>query len=120
MFVISSIILSFSAVVNCHLVFNNGGNFMRNNSYIYYVNIADGDNALKCVTNDLNCCTDINWNDETGTVVHEGSDNYGSLLGSSIAIYHCSHFHSGSMISYHCNWKFPEIFILLTALPRPE
>ena len=79
MFVISSIILSFSAVVNCHLVFNNGGNFMRNNSYIYYANISDGDNALKCVTNDLNCCTNINWNDETGTVVHEGSDDTSCL-----------------------------------------
>ena len=38
-----------------------------------------------------------------------GSIVYGSPQGSSIAIYHCNHFHSGSMISilfYHCNWNF--------------
>ena len=82
MFVISSIILSFSAVVNCYLLLNNGGKYLRNNSYIYYANISDGDKALKCVTSNRDCCTnsfDVNWNDETGTVVHEGSDDTSCL-----------------------------------------
>ena len=71
-----NIILVFSsAVVNCQLWFNNGERILTNNSYIYYANISHGDNALKCVTDNLNCCntsSDVNWNDETGTVVHEG------------------------------------------------
>ena len=40
------------------------------------------DNALKCVTDNPNCCTDsydVNWNDETGTVVHEGPDDTSCL-----------------------------------------
>ena len=76
------IILSFSAVVNCHLLLTNGGKYLHNNSYIYYANISDGDNALKCVTDNPNCCTDssdVNWKDETGTVVHEGSDDISYL-----------------------------------------
>ena len=85
MFVISlcNIILVFSSVVvNCQLWFDNGERGLTNNSYIYYVNISDGDNALKCVTDNPNCCTDsydVNWNDETGTVVHEGPDDTSCL-----------------------------------------
>ena len=82
MFVISSIILSFSAVVNCYLLLNNGGKYLHNNSYIYYANISDGDKALKCVTSNRDCCTnsfDVNWNAETGTVVHEGPDDTSCL-----------------------------------------
>ena len=85
MFVISlcNIILVFSSVVvNCQLWLDNGGNILTNNSYIYYANISHGDNALKCVTANPNCCTDyydVNWNDETGTVVHEGTDNTSCL-----------------------------------------
>ena len=69
-------------VVNCQLGFNNGGKPLVNNSYIYYANISDGDNVLKCVTDSLNCCNDsydVNWNDETGTVVHEGPDDTSCL-----------------------------------------
>ena len=69
-------------VVNCQVWFNNGMTFLNNNSYIYYANISHGDNALKCVTYNLNCCTDssdVNWNDETGTVVHEGPDDTSCL-----------------------------------------
>ena len=70
------------SVVNCQVWFNNGGKILHNNSYIYYANISDGDNALKCVTFNINCCTDYydgNWNDETGTVVHEGPDDTSCL-----------------------------------------
>ena len=77
------IILVFSSVVvNCQLWFENGGKHLTNNSYIYYANISDGHNALKCVTDNLNCCntsSDVNWNDETGTVVHEGPDDTSCL-----------------------------------------
>ena len=69
-------------VVNCQVWFKNGGTFLFNNSYIYYANISDGKYALKCVTDNPNCCTDSydgNWNDETGTVVHEGSDDTSCL-----------------------------------------
>ena len=69
-------------VVNCQVWFNNGEKYLKNNSYIYYANISHGDNALKCVTANINCCTDsydVNWNDETGTVVHEGPDETSCL-----------------------------------------
>ena len=73
-------------VVNCqsHVWFSIHGQerAMFNNSYIYYANMADGFNALKCVTDNPNCCTDsydVNWNDETGTVVHEGPDDTSCL-----------------------------------------
>ena len=91
-------------VVNCqsHVWFNIQERALLNNSYIYYANIGNGYNALKCVTDNPNCCTDSydgNWNDETGTVVHEGRDNtsclyvtrgngeiYGGSLGPSTTI----------------------------------
>ena len=77
------IILVFSSVVvNCQLWLDNGERILLNNSYIYYANMADGYNALKCVTDNPNCCTDLydgNWNDETGTIVHEGSDDTSCL-----------------------------------------
>ena len=70
-------------VVNCQVWFSNGRNYLTNNSYIYYANITHGDNALKCATfNNTNCCTnssDVNWNDETGKVVHEGPDDTSCL-----------------------------------------
>ena len=69
-------------IVNCQLWFENGENILTNNSYIYYANISHGDNVLKCATDNPNCCTDsydVNWNDETGTVVHEGPDDTSCL-----------------------------------------
>ena len=41
---------------------------------------------------------------------------YGSPQGSAIAIYHCSHFHSGSMIIIPLQLEVSEISILLTAI----
>ena len=85
MFVISlcNIILVFSSVVvNCQLWLENSEKGLTNNSYIYYANISHGYNALKCVTSNQYCCTDYydgNWNDETGTVVHEGPDDTSCL-----------------------------------------
>ena len=71
--------------VNCQvpfLSFENGERKLTNNSYIYYANISDGDNALKCVTDIPDCCTDSDdgdWRDETGTVVHQGPDDSSCL-----------------------------------------
>ena len=65
-----------------HLLFNIQERALFNNSYIYYANMADGYNALKCVTANPNCCTDsydVNWKDETWTVVHEGPDDTSCL-----------------------------------------
>ena len=56
---------------------------LNNNSYIYYTSISDGDNALKCVTTNSDCCTDSDdgdWRDETGTVVHQGPPDNSSCL----------------------------------------
>ena len=54
--------------VSCNsLWFNNGQRLLINNSYIYYTNISDGDNALKCVTINSDCCTDSadgDWRDD--------------------------------------------------------
>ena len=59
--------------------FRSGGGTQRltNNSYIYYANIFDDFTALKCVTDNHNCCTDSddgNWRDERGRAVHQGED----------------------------------------------
>ena len=50
---------------------------LPNNSYIYYASIFDGNRALKCVTDSVNCCNDSdveNWRDERGKAVHQGED----------------------------------------------
>ena len=62
--------------------FSNEQRDMSNNSYIFYDTISDGDNALKCLTDNPNCCTDSDdgdWRDETGTVVHQGPDDFSCL-----------------------------------------
>ena len=62
--------------------FENDQKILENNSYIYYANISDGNNALKCITDNQYCCTDSadgNWTDETGTIVHQGPDNSSCL-----------------------------------------
>ena len=77
-----AVFLVTNRVVNCQLWFDNDGKLLTNNSYIYYANISHGDNVLKCVTDNPNCCTDsydVNWKDETGTVVHEGPDDTSCL-----------------------------------------
>ena len=54
-----------------------GAEGLTNNSYIYYTTIVDGSRALKCVTDNHNCCTDSddgNWKDERGRAVHQGAD----------------------------------------------
>ena len=49
---------------------------LTNNSYILSSNIST-EYALKCVTDNVNCCNDsdvVNWRDERGRPVHQGAD----------------------------------------------
>ena len=81
------IIVLLATIANCancqsFLTFMNGQETLTNNSYIYYTRISDGDNALKCITDNPDCCTDSDdgdWRDETGTVVHQGPDDSSCL-----------------------------------------
>ena len=50
---------------------------LTNNSYIYFANIGEEDGALKCATDCINCCLELdvgNWRDERGLAVHQGAD----------------------------------------------
>ena len=50
---------------------------LSNNSYIYYPDISDGDQTLKCVTDNVNCCNSSivgGWRDVRGEPVYEGAD----------------------------------------------
>ena len=50
---------------------------LPNNSFIYYHDIDDGDQTLKCVTDNVNCCNSSivgGWRDESGRPVYEGAD----------------------------------------------
>ena len=50
---------------------------LSNNSYIYYPDIRDRDQTLKCVTDNVNCCnsSDVgSWRDERGRPVYERAD----------------------------------------------
>ena len=50
---------------------------LTNNSYIYFASIGREYDALKCVTDSVNCCNDSdvgNWRDERGRAVHQGVD----------------------------------------------
>ena len=54
-----------------------GKTSLTNNSYIYYANISEGNRALKCKTDNHNCCNNSdngNWTDDRGTAVHQGAD----------------------------------------------
>ena len=50
---------------------------LPNNSYIYYPDIRDRDQTLKCVTDNVNCCNSSivgGWRDKSGRPVYEGAD----------------------------------------------
>ena len=72
------------SVANCQQLphFESAGKTLTNNSYIYYANISDGDNALMCITDSVNCCNDSdvgNWWDERGRAVYQGEDETSCL-----------------------------------------
>ena len=57
--------------------FKSGVDILKNNTYIPFAYIFDGEKALKCVTDSVNCCnvSDVgNWIDARGRVVHQGED----------------------------------------------
>ena len=48
---------------------------LPNNSFIYYYDIHDRDNAtLHCSTDNVNCCNVGGWRDKSGRPVYEGAD----------------------------------------------
>ena len=64
---------------NCQSLpqFEHDGHFLSNNSYIYSRDISDGDRALNCVTESINCCNNSTvggWRDESGRPVYPGAD----------------------------------------------
>ena len=64
--------------------FEHQGYNLSNNSFIYYPDIGDGyaplcdgDGALKCVTDNVNCCNNSTvggWRDVSGRPVYQGAD----------------------------------------------
>ena len=74
------LLLSLLSLGNCQSLphFKQEGQFLSNNSYIYYNDIGYGDRALNCVTNSSdNCCynsTVGGWGDESGRPVYQGAD----------------------------------------------
>ena len=72
--------VSLLLVVNCQSLihFEHDRRNLSNNSYIFYPDISVGDSAaLKCVTNNVNCCNNSTvggWRDWEEVPVHEGED----------------------------------------------
>ena len=61
-----------SSVVHCqHLEWD--GTEISNNSVIYYGNISNGPTALKCFTDNNNCCSPKtgNWINQTGQIANQ-------------------------------------------------
>ena len=61
-----------SCVVHCqHLEWN--GTEISNNTVIYYANILNGPTALKCLTDNNNCCSNNtgNWINQTGQMANQ-------------------------------------------------
>ena len=73
------LLLSLVSLENCQSQpqFEHKPYSLSNNSYIYYNDIGDGDHALKCVTDSVNCCNNSDvggWRDESGRPVSQGAD----------------------------------------------
>ena len=73
------LLLSLLSLGNCQSLphFEHKPYPLSNNSYIYYNDIGDGDYALKCVTDSVNCCNNSavgGWRDESGRPVYQGAD----------------------------------------------
>ena len=72
---VSVLVLTF---ISCHSVpqLRHIGDGLHNNSFIYFANISSEGRALKCVTDNINCCdgsgSDVgNWKDERGRLVRD-------------------------------------------------
>ena len=72
-----SIVIALLSVVSCQVLpqFEHGRLSLSNNSFIFYRDIGSRDFALKCVTDNVDCCNDTsvgNWRDVRGSPVQEG------------------------------------------------
>ena len=67
-------------LVNCQYLEWNGTK-INNNSVIYYGDISKGSTAVKCYTDNDNCCSPNtgNWLNERGKIVHEGANGASCL-----------------------------------------
>ena len=62
------------SIVNCQVLLKHDGLPLSNNSFIWYLDIGDGDFVVKCMTDNITCCNDSNagnWTDMKGTPVAE-------------------------------------------------
>ena len=62
--------------------FESKGEIFFNNSYISHRQIGTGNDVLKCVTNNTDCCTcpDVgNWIDGSGGTVHQGASGANAI-----------------------------------------
>ena len=69
-----SIVIALMSVVSCQSLpqLEHDGRSQPNNSYIYYRDITRRYSALKCVTDNVDCCNDAsvgNWKDVRGSPV---------------------------------------------------
>ena len=70
------------SVENCQSMtgFEHDGHFRSNNSFTWYRDISDGYFALKCVTDNVYCCSDSgNWTDRRGIPEQEGTNGTSCL-----------------------------------------
>ena len=79
-----SIVIALMSVVSCQSLpqFEHDRRYMSNNSFIYSRDIASGDAALRCVTDNVDCCNDAsvgNWRDVRESPVQEGRDGTSCL-----------------------------------------
>ena len=79
-----SIVIALLSVVSCQSLhqFEHDGRSLSNNSFIYSRDITSGDLALKCMTDNVDCCNDAsvgNWRDARGSPVQEGRDGSSCL-----------------------------------------
>ena len=70
-------VISLTVLDDCQDLPQFDGN-LSNNSYFYYPDIGDRDRALKCVTDNVSCCSNNStvggWRDESGRPVYQGAD----------------------------------------------
>ena len=73
-------VISLTVLDDCRALpqFGHAGLGLSNNSFIFFIDIGDdGDGALKCVTDNVNCCNNSavgGWSDESGRTVYQGAD----------------------------------------------
>jgi len=70
------VVLAIVVLVQCQAYprLEHRGSFLPNNSFIRRGGIGEGNNSLKCLTDNTDCCSDAgNWTDENGGAVHQGA-----------------------------------------------